>query len=305
MASQAFGTQLARYGPDSSHAGTLSVRDARRYCRQLARCHYENFTVASWMLPHQVRQHFCNIYAYCRWADDLADETGDRALSLDLLDWWQDELNECFAGRATHPVFVALRDTIDEFSIPQTPLADLLAAFRQDQHQTRYQTLDDLLDYCRHSANPVGHLVLYLGRCHDEQRGELSDSICTGLQLANFCQDIARDYGQGRIYIPIEVCQTFACGEEEFAAARSSEAFRRMLASEVDRAERFLHAGSPLVELVPRWLQIDLDLYVRGGLAILQAIRDIRYDVLSRRPAIGRWTKLRLLLSTWWRRRGG
>src|SRR5262249_5390131 len=154
-----------------------------------------------------LRPHFYAIYAFCRRADDLADETGDPQLSLSLLDDWQQQLDLCYAGQPQHPVFVALRETIEEFLIPPEPFVRLLTAFRQDQHVTRYATHADVLDYCRNSANPVGRLILYLGRCHDERRGALADSICTGLQLANFCQDVARDWAKGRIYLP---CETLA-----------------------------------------------------------------------------------------------
>ena len=143
----------------------------------MPRRHYENFTVASCLLPRHLLPHFYAIYAYCRWADDLADETGDPQRSLALLDWWQERARRCYQGEAEHPVFVALGATIRQFEIPREPFLRLLAAFRQDQHVTRYQTHQDVLAYCQDSANPVGRLVLYLGRCHDDQRGHLSDSI--------------------------------------------------------------------------------------------------------------------------------
>ncbi len=210
---------------------------AQAYCRRLARTHYENFTVASWLLPRKLRQHFANIYAYCRWSDDLADETAGGAESLQLLDWWQSQLDDCYRGIATHPVFVALQSTIDEFDIPIDPFRDLLIAFRQDQTQTRYETFDDLLGYCRNSANPVGRLVLYLGRCHDDRRGQLADNICTALQLANFWQDVARDYDRGRIYLPQESCRRAGYDEAMFARREFNPQFRQLLAGEVDRAE--------------------------------------------------------------------
>ena len=208
--------------------------------------------MASWLLPAKLRPHFCNIYAYCRWSDDLADETSGGETSLQLLDWWESQLDDCYRGTATHPVFVALQSTIHEFEIPSRPFADLLVAFRQDQSRNRYETFNDLLDYCRNSANPVGRLVLHLGRCHDELRGQLSDSICTGLQLANFWQDVARDYSIGRIYLPLESCRHVGYTEAMFERHEFNPQFRRLLADEVDRAESLLRAGEPLVEQVPR-----------------------------------------------------
>src|SRR5262249_44949841 len=146
---------------------------------------------------------FHTIYAYCRWADDLADETGDD-LAPALLAWWRDELGACYAGTPRHPVTVALRETIDTFDVPPQPFLDLLAALEQDQYPTRYASYDQLPAYCANSATPVGRLVLHLCRCHDEQRGALSDHVCTALQLANFWQDVARDAQIGRVYLPAE-----------------------------------------------------------------------------------------------------
>jgi phytoene/squalene synthetase len=172
-----FLNELAIHGPGSVVRKRPTLAEAQAYCRRLARTHYENFTVASWLLPAELRPHFCSIYAYCRWSDDLADETAGGSTSLELLDWWQSQLEDCYRGAAVHPVFVALEPTIHELEIPIDPFRDLLTAFRQDQNRTRYETFNQLLEYCRNSANPVGRLVLYLGRCHDEERGQLSDSI--------------------------------------------------------------------------------------------------------------------------------
>ena len=165
-----FSTDLARYGPEAAAGTPFTLRQSRRYCRRLARRHYENFTVVSWLLPRRLRQHVANVYAYCRWADDLADEIGDPGRSLALLDWWERQLGDCYQGRATHPVFVALAETIRKFNIPREPFLDLLAAFRQDQQVTRYETIEQVLEYCRYSANPVGRLVLHLGQCHTPER---------------------------------------------------------------------------------------------------------------------------------------
>lgn len=306
MTSQGFAADLASFGPaaqSSAHAAArvATLSESRAYCRHLARSHYENFQVASWLLPRALRPHFYHVYAYCRWADDLADETGDAQRSLALLDWWEEQLRECYAGRARHPVFIALAETIAEFDIPQAPFAELLAAFRQDQRQTRYETFDDLLGYCQNSANPVGRLVLYLGRSHDEPRGRLADSICTGLQLANFWQDVASDWRRGRIYLPLADCRDFGYNESDFAAGQANRAFRRLLAFEVDRAEDWLRDGLPLVEQLPGRLRGDVWLFVHGGLKILDRIRAIDYDVWRRRPKVSRSDQLRLLAGCLWR----
>jgi squalene synthase HpnC len=303
MAQLSLATQLGHLGPTGRTGRRYSAREAADYCRHLAQRHYENFTVASWLLPRRLHPHFYSIYAYCRWADDLADETGDPQQSLELLDWWQDELERCYAGAAEHPVFVALGPTIREFDIPRAPFLQLLAAFRQDQYKTRYATHDEVLAYCRDSANPVGRLVLYLGRCHDDERGELSDSICTGLQLINFCQDVARDWAKGRIYLPTETLQRAGCDETMFARGETNEAFRAALRTEVERAEDYLRRGQPLIEQMPRELRLDVALFAAGGLAIAQAIRAVDFDVWQTRPKLSKLTQLRLLAGCWWRGR--
>ncbi len=207
MPASSFAAELNQYGPEAP-VRRISLARGRRYCRRLARRHYENFTVASLLLPRYLRQHFYNIYAYCRWADDLADEAGDPRRAMDLLGWWEKQLHGCYRGQWSHPVFVALGDTIRKFNIPPDPFVNLLVAFRQDQQVTRYETFDHLLNYCRYSANPVGRLILHLGECGTAEREVLADSICTGLQLANFWQDVARDWDRGRIYLPLSHCST-------------------------------------------------------------------------------------------------
>ncbi|HWB10075.1 MAG TPA: squalene synthase HpnC [Pirellulales bacterium] len=294
MTSTAFATELARHGPANA-ANQPTLEESFAYCRRLARDHYENFVVVSRLLPRPLRQHFANVYAYCRWADDLADETESAQQSLDLLDWWESQLDDCYAGRAAHPVFVALRETIEEFSIPSEPLRDLLSAFRQDQHVARYPRFADLLDYCRRSANPVGRVVLFLGRVHDVERASLSDCICTGLQLANFWQDVAADRRRGRLYIPLEDFRQFGVDEADLTAARPSASLKRLLEFEVDRAEGWLRAGLPLVQRLPGWLSGDIWLVTQGGLKILQKIRAVDFDVWSRRPVVSRWDQATLL----------
>ncbi|HEV3136377.1 MAG TPA: squalene synthase HpnC [Pirellulales bacterium] len=293
-------TELARYGPRAGRAQPIGRDEALAYCRNLALRHYENFTVASWLLPRHLLPHFYAIYAYCRWADDLADELGEPAESLRLLDWWESQLERCYAGEAEHPVFIALLPTIEEFSIPKEPFARLLIAFRQDQHVKRYATAEDLLTYCQNSANPVGRLVLYVGRCHDEERGKLSDSISSGLQLTNFCQDVARDWAKDRIYLPRTTLDQAGYTDAMFARRQYNEAFRRAMREEVDRAEHFLRSGEPLVDRMPADLRIDVALFVAGGLSVLSAIRNLDFNVWRKRPRLSRVRQLGLLTRCWW-----
>ena len=278
-----------------------TLRQSRRYCRRLARRHYENFTVASRLLPRRLRQHVCNIYAYCRWADDLADEIDDDQQSSVLLDWWERQLDDCYDGRAVHPVFMALGETIRQFGIPRDPFAELLTAFRRDQRVTRYETIEQLLDYCRYSANPVGRMVLYLGGCHTPERVRLSDSICTGLQLANFWQDVARDWDRGRIYLPQADCRRFGYDEAMFGRRECNDAFRGLLAFQVEQAEDRLREGLPLAATMSPGLRLPVALFAHGGLVTLEAIRRQDFDVWSRRPTVSRFDKLRLLIGCWWR----
>lgn len=294
---------LELYGPGVAGGEPPSPAESRRYCRRLARKHYENFAVASHLAPRRLRQHLANIYAYCRWADDLADETGNAAKSLVLLEWWERQLRECFDGRATHPVFVALSETIRQFDIPPEPFLELLVAFRQDQAVHQYESFEHLLGYCRYSANPVGHLVLYLGRSYDAEGAQLADCVCTGLQLANFCQDVAGDFDRGRIYLPQVECRRFGYDHAMFANRAYNEPFRRLMAMQVERAGGWLKRGMPLVGQVDRALQLPVLLFIKGGLAILDAIRRQQYDVWTRRPSLSRWEKLHLAVDNWWRLR--
>ncbi len=272
-----------------------SEAEAREYCRRLARSHYENFSVASWFLPAHLRQHFYNVYAYCRIADDLADEVGDTATSLQLLDQWETELGACYAGRARHPVFVALAETVHKFEIPKHEFADLLTAFRQDQSISRYETFNDVLGYCRFSANPVGHLVLYLCGYRDCERQQLSDATCTALQLANFWQDVSADFAKGRIYLPLEDLRRFGVSEEAIREGENTSAFCEMLKFEVERAREWFKQGLPLIAKVDRALATDIELFSRGGQEILKAIEGQHHAVLGRRPAISKSRKLALV----------
>lgn len=272
-----------------------SLAEAHAYCRKLAQSHYENFSVASWFLPGHLRQHFYNVYAYCRISDDLGDEVGDPESSLELLQEWETELDACYSGHARHPVFVALSETVREFDIPRDPFSDLLKAFRQDQRVNRYSKFEDLLDYCRYSANPVGHLVLYLCGYRDEERQALSDFTCTALQLANFWQDVSVDYSKGRIYLPLEDLERFGVGESHIAQQQNTPSFRNLMRFEVGRTREWFQRGFPLVGKVDRSLAIDLELFTRGGEEVLHAIERQQYAVLGCRPAISKARKLWLV----------
>ena len=272
-----------------------SLAEARQYCRKLATNHYENFSVATWFLPKRLRQHFYNVYAYCRISDDLGDEVGDPRASLQLLDAWQQELEACYAGSPKHPVFVALSETVQAFQIPKHEFSDLLTAFRQDQTVTRYKSFDDLLGYCKNSANPVGHLVLYLCGYKDSERQLLSDFTCTALQLANFWQDVSVDYAKGRIYLPLEDLHRFAVSEDDIAHQRNTSAFVEMMKFEVERAREWFRQGLPLIQKVSRELAVDIELFSRGGQEILNAIEAQGFGVLGRRPVISKPRKLALV----------
>lgn len=292
--------ELLRFGPNQRWQAFDQAR-AQRYCARLARSHYENFSVASMLLPRRLLRHFHAVYAYCRWADDLGDETGGGSEALSLLRWWRGELLRCYEGTPTHPVMVALQETIQRFRIPPEPFLELLFAFEQDQLIKRYQTYEQLLDYCRYSANPVGHLVLYLCESYDKKRAALSDYICTGLQLANFWQDVGRDLDIGRVYLPVEDRQRFGYTDADLYARRCNEAFVKLMRFEVSRARELFYQGYPLVDLMPGDVRPDIELFVRGGLSILKKIDQSRYNVWKQRPKLAKWEKVSILANTLWK----
>ncbi len=273
-----------------------TLEEAREYCQRLSETHYENFHVASWFLPKRLRPHFHSIYAYCRISDDLGDEVGNREQSLALLDLWGQELDACYRGEARHPVFVALAETIRVCDIPKEPFADLLVAFRQDQTVTRFETMDDVLSYCRYSANPVGRLVLYACGYRDAARFALSDYTCSALQLANFWQDVTVDYEKDRIYFPLADMRRFGVDEAMIASRSFTPQFRELMRYEVEYARQMFAQGMPLIGMVDRDLALDLDLFSRGGLEILNAIEQQDYNVLRARPSISKGRKVALLL---------
>jgi squalene synthase HpnC len=283
--------------PEALHK-TWSSQEASAYTRWLATHHYENFHVVSFLLPKRLHQDFYNVYAYCRWADDLGDEIGDRAESLRLLEWWRVELDAMYQGRSSHPVFVALQPTVERHGIPRQPFADLIQAFVQDQTVTRYRDWAGLFDYCRCSANPVGRLVLYLCGYSDAERQRLSDATCTALQLANFWQDVTVDLRKDRVYIPLDVMERHRYTVEELFAGEFTPAFREVMREIVQKARALFHDGLPLTEMVDRRLALDLDLFSRGGLRVLAKIERQGYNVLAARPAISKAERVGLLLTS-------
>jgi len=285
--------EIARNLPASG----CSVADAEQYTRWLATHHYENFSVVSWLLPKHLHQHFYNLYSYCRWADDLGDEISDPSQALSLLDEWEHELRACYAGRTSHPVFIALRGTIAAFHIPIEPFSDLLIAFRQDQTIRRYPTWQDVFDYCRYSANPVGRLVLYLCGYDDAERQKLSDATCTALQLANFWQDVSRDLQKGRIYIPLEALAAQGLNESDIVERRFDQRFVSLMKDLISRTRALFAQGLPLASMIESSMSVDIELFSRGGLAVLDAIEAAGYNTLERRPSVSKAKQLELLVS--------
>jgi squalene synthase HpnC/squalene synthase HpnD len=270
---------------------------AQRYTRWLATHHYENFNVVSHLLPRRLHQDFYNVYAYCRWSDDLGDEVANPTRALELLNAWEGELRTIYerGSRPSHPVLIALRETIREKNIPIQPFSDLLRAFRQDQTVHRYADWDSVLDYCVYSANPVGRLVLYLCGYRDDARQKLSDYTCTALQLANFWQDVSRDLEKGRIYIPIDALAENGLTEADVVARKFDARYVALMRSLIARTRALFHSGLPLAQTVEPFLRVDLEMFSRGGLAVLDAIESSGYNTLEHRPALTKWAQMRLL----------
>lgn len=274
-----------------------SVQEAYAYCIRLARTHYENFPVASLLIPGSLRPAVASIYAFARTADDFADEgarTTDQRLRL--LDEWEVKLDRCYRGDADDPVFVALGETVARFGIPRQLLSDLLVAFRMDVTKKRYATFKDLLGYCRCSANPVGRLVLHIFRAASEESCPLSDAMCTALQLANFWQDISVDWRKGRLYVPLEDVDRFGYTEKDFSQGVCDERFRGLMGFEIGRTRGLFARGKALIDQVPRSLRLELKLTWFGGMRVLENIERNEYDVLNRRPALSTTDKLGILV---------
>lgn len=280
-------------------AQAYALPEAEAYTRWLATHHYENFHVVTFLLPKRLHQDFYNVYAFCRWADDLGDEMGDTAESLRLLEWWREELEAMYGGRTRHPVYAALARTVERHDLPREPFEDLISAFVQDQTVARYRNWGEVFDYCRRSANPVGRLVLYLCGYRDAERQRLSDATCTALQLANFWQDVSLDLEKGRIYVPLDLLERHGSSAAEVEARRETAAFRSAMREAVDVARKLFLEGLPLARMVDRRLAVDIELFSRGGMRILDKVEAQGYRVLSRHPRIGKaervWLMLRVL----------
>jgi squalene synthase HpnC len=276
-------------------APLLAVADAFRECERIALTHYENFTLGSRLLPRRLRRHIAAIYAFARTADDFADEDPDRERALRSLAAWERELEACFAGRPRHPIFVALAETVREFAIPIEPFRRLLTAFRMDVEFRGFATFEDLLHYCAHSANPVGHLVLYLFGYGDAARQACADDICTALQLTNFWQDLAIDLDKGRVYLPREDLTRFAYGADDLRRHAVTPAFRALMAFQCARARDLFQRGLPLATMLERGPEREVRLFAAGGLAILDRLQQVDYDVFSARPTLSRWAKIALV----------
>ncbi len=300
--------QLATFGPDQCE--TLTLDEARGWCRRLAGGHYENFSVLSRLVPVRLRDDFAAVYAFCRWADDLGDETGDPDRSRELLEWWRHELEACFDGRPRHPVFVAMRPVVEAHALPIAPFADLISAFEQDQVVRRYETWAQLLAYCAGSANPVGRLVLMIcGEPRTEAFFERSDEICTALQLTNHWQDVRRDVlERDRIYIPAELIEIDRFEERLIASARQGYAVdqtflgeaRALLRTCCERTWPLFESGAALIEQLGPVTRPIVWLLARGGQHVLRQIEMWNYETVLHRPQLGPAARLMLVAQAWW-----
>ncbi len=277
-------------------AAGYSATESLDYTRWLATHHYENFHVVSFLLPKKLHQDFYNVYSFCRWADDLGDEMGDTNESLRLLSWWRSELEAMYRGQTSHPVFVALKDTVERHAIPIEPFDRLIQAFEQDQTVTRYANFDEVFGYCVNSANPVGHLVLYLCGYRDAERQALSDFTCTGLQLANFWQDINVDLQKNRVYLPLNLLDKHGYTVDKLFEGKEDEQFRAVMREAVAVAEDLFRKGLPLIKSLDRRLALDINLFSRGGMKVLDKIKRQNYNVLRQRPHISKVERAVILI---------
>ena len=275
-----------------------TLAEAQAWCRALATSHYENFHVATWFLPKRIRPYFESVYAFSRVADDLGDEVADPATATRLLGEWRAMLYECYAspGQSRHPVFIALAQTITETGATRGLFDDLIRAFEMDQVKTRFASLAELEAYAKCSANPVGRLVLWVSGYKDERRAQFSDKVCTALQLANFWQDVVEDWERGRRYLPQDVMDRFGVTDADLSARRFTAEFRSMMAFLVSYARTMLAEGAQISGTVDRDLAITLRLFSQGGAAALDGIVAQNYDVLKKRPSVGKGAKALMLL---------
>lgn len=277
----------------------LGEAEAFDWCRRLALSHYENFPVGSLLVPRKVRRHVYSIYAFARLADDIADEGYDAGIDpqsrLEDLDAWERRFDACLEGRSEHPAFIALGATIKDLQLPDKLFRDLLSAFRQDVVKRRYGSFEDVLDYCRRSANPVGRLILLLWGWRDAERHALSDEICTALQLTNFWQDLSVDLDKDRIYLPQDEMQRFGVTEQMLFARRATPEIASLVEFQVARTRGMFARGRPLPEMVNGRLRYELRLTWCGGMRLLERIEQTGYNTIADRPQITRSDKFRLL----------
>jgi len=274
--------------PDGAPPGPWTADNGYRWCERMAATHYENFPVASRFLPAHLRPHVAAIYGFARTADDFADEPRYQGRRREALDRWEQLLEGCYHREVQHPVFMALRDTVRRHNIPIGPLKALLTAFRMDLTKHRYGTFQELRQYCVHSANPVGQLVLYIHGHRQPELHRFSDEICTALQIANFLQDLSVDIPRGRCYVPEEDLVHFGVTREDLLAQRHTPDFKELMRFSLERTRSLFHRGRPLIRQVSPGLSMELEATWRGGMAILQRIQDMDFEVLDRRPVLER-----------------
>lgn len=281
-----------------------NLDQAYAHCMAIARGHYENFPVASRMMPPRLRRPISVIYAFARSADDLADEgTADTATRLHGLDEYVSKLDRLRAGDGVDdPIFIALADVVRRHGLPWSLFYDLLRAFRMDVTKKRYADFTDVLAYCRYSANPVGRLLLYLFDAADDQNLQRSDAVCSALQLINFYQDLAQDYCEmGRIYLPQDEMSRFGVTEDHLRNRITDESMRRLMAHQIDRARDMLAYGAPLGWVLPGRMGLELRLIIAGGFRILDALGKLHGDLYAR-PRLRKMDWLRMLGEALWKR---
>jgi hydroxysqualene synthase len=276
-------------------AAPYSLEAAFAYCERMARNHYENFPVASRFVPERLRKYVWALYAFARSADDFADEARYAGRRAEALTFWEEQLERAFHGEADHPVFIALRETIDRCEIPITPFQQMLTAFHMDLSVNRYPTWATLQNYCQHSAHPVGRLVLYVFGYRDPALHAWSDDICTALQLTNFLQDVAVDLAKDRIYIPEEDRRHFGVTETMLYQRSMTPEFRDLMRFEVARARSLFERGRPLLEKVGNDLGFELCMIWHGGSTILDKLDAVGYDIFKKRPTLNAADKARMV----------
>jgi squalene synthase HpnC len=277
------------------HGEPYTLERAFAYCERMARGHYENFPVASRFVPERLRPYVWAVYAFARSADDFADESRYAGRRAEALNYWDEQLHRCFHGDAEHPVFIALRETVDRRNIPIQPLQALLTAFNMDLSVSRYATFSELATYCAHSAHPVGRLVLYIFDYRDPSLHNYSDDMCTALQLANFWQDVGVDLAKDRIYLPEEDRKHFGVTDDMLYARLCTPQFKDLMRYEVARARALFERGRPLIDKVGSDLGFELAMIWRGGMTILDKIEAVGYDVFRRRPTLNAADKARMV----------